>query len=224
MGSTADSSPARVMLVDDDPVRARLVEERLWANDYDVVAVISSATDLLQQIDRHAPDVILIDLESPDRDILESLSIVTRYNPRPVVMFTQQDDPAYINLAVEAGISTYLVGDIDPCQVKPVIDVAIAQFRSFQRLREELDSTRTQLEDRKVVEQAKGLLMDYRKLGEAEAHRMMTRLAMDTNQRLPDVARSLVATLAPKTGIRQSGKTVGGTPACAPPGKGERNR
>jgi response regulator NasT len=187
---------ARVMLVDDDPGRARVVEERLWACGYEVVAVTGSAADLLLQIDRHLPDLILMDLASPDRDVLESLSIVTRHNPRPVVMFTQQDDPAYIELAVEAGISTYLVGDIDPALVKPVIDVAMAQFRSFQRLRDELDSTRTELEERKVIEQAKGLLMAYRKVAEDDAHRMMTRLAMDTNRRLPDVARELLASLS----------------------------
>jgi response regulator NasT len=198
--TTPTAHVARVMLVDDDPDRARVVEARLWACGYEVVAVIGSAADLLVQIDRHLPDLILMDLASPDRDVLESLSIVTRHNPRPVVMFTQQDDPAYIELAVEAGISTYLVGDIDPALVKPVIDVAMAQFRSFQRLREELDSTRTELEDRKVIEQAKGLLMAYRSVAEDDAHRMITKLAMDTNRRLPDVARSLLASLSPQGG------------------------
>jgi response regulator NasT len=212
------------MLVDDDPARACLVEERLWASGYDVVAVIGSAADLLLRIDRHLPDVILIDLQSPDRDVLESLSIVTRHNPRPVVMFTQQDDPDYINQAVEAGISTYLVGDMDPRLVKPVIDVAIAQFRSFQRLRDELDSTRVQLEDRKFIEQAKGLLMAYRNIGEEEAHRAMTRLAMDANERLPEVARRLVASLSPRTSEGSAGRPPPGGRGRAARGTGETSR
>ena len=186
------------MLVDDNPTRAQLVEERLWSSGYNVVAVIPSATGLLFQIEQHSPDVVLIDLESPDRDVLESLAIVNVHNPRPVVMFTEQEDPEYINQAVTAGISTYLVGGIDPEHVKPVIDVAIAQFKSFQSLRNQLNSTMTQLEDRKIIEQAKGLLMAFQKLSEEDAHKLLNKLAMDNNQRLPDVARTVLATLSPK--------------------------
>lgn len=186
------------MLVDDNPTRAQLVEERLWSSGYNVVAVIPSATGLLFQIEQHSPDVVLIDLESPDRDVLESLAIVNVHNPRPVVMFTEQEDPEYINQAVTAGISTYLVGGIDPEYVKPVIDVAIAQFKSFQSLRNQLNSTMTQLEDRKIIEQAKGLLMAFQKLSEEDAHKLLNKLAMDNNQRLPDVARTVLATLSPK--------------------------
>ena len=186
------------MLVDDNPERAQLVEERLWDCGYEVVSVIPSATGLLYQIEQHSPDVILIDLESPDRDVLESLAIVNHHNPRPVVMFTQEEDPEYINQAVNAGISTYLVGGINPEHVKPVIDVAIAQFRSFQALRDQLNSAKIQLEDRKLVEQAKGLLMAYQKLSEEDAHKLLNKLAMDNNQRLPDVAKTVLATLSPK--------------------------
>ena len=186
------------MVVDDNPERAQLVEDRLWASGYEVVAIIPSAAGLLLQIDQHSPDVVLIDLESPDRDVLESLAIVNHHNPRPVVMFTEEEDPEYINQAVNAGISTYLVGNINPEYVKPVIDVAIAQFKSFQSLRTRLSDTMTQLEDRKLIEQAKGLLMAHQKLSEQDAHKMLTRLAMDNNQRLPDIARTVLATLSPK--------------------------
>ncbi len=186
------------MLVDDNPERGQLVEERLTMCGYAVVAVIPSATGLLFQIDQHSPDVVLIDLESPDRDVLESLAIVNHHNPRPVVMFTQEEDPSYISQAVNAGISTYMVGGIDAEHVKPVIDVAIAQFKSFQALRTQLSDTITQLEDRKVIEQAKGLLMAFQKLSEEEAHKMINKLAMDNNQRLADVARTVLATLSPK--------------------------
>ena len=142
--------------------------------------------------------MVLIDLESPDRDVLESLAIISHHNPTPVVMFTQQDDPDYIRQAVTAGISTYLVGGINPDQVKPIIDVAIAQFRAFQSLRDELHSTRAQLEERKLIEQANWLLMAHQKIGENEAHRLLTKLAMDTNQRLPAVAKTVLATLSSK--------------------------
>ena len=188
----------RVMLVDDNPARAAMVEERLWACGFEVSLVIPSAAGLLFQIEQNRPDVVLIDLESPDRDVLESLAIISHHNPTPVVMFTQQDDPDYIRQAVTAGISTYLVGGINPDQVKPIIDVAIAQFPAFQSLRDELHSTRAQLEERKLIEQAQGLLMAHQKIGEDEAHRLLTKLAMDTNQRLPAVAKTVLATLSSK--------------------------
>lgn len=197
------------MLVDDNPQRAQLVEDNLWAKGFDVVSVIPSATGLLFQIEQHSPDVILIDLESPDRDVLESLTIVNHHNPRPVVMFTQEEDPKYINEAVSAGISTYMVGGINASQVKPVIDVAIAQFHSFQSLRSELTQTKSQLEDRKLIEQAKGLIMAHQKVGEDEAHRLLNKLAMDNNQKLPDVAKTVLATLSPKGG-RPKGSGPGG--------------
>jgi len=197
---TAEIAPAvRVMLVDDNPARAAMVEERLWGCGFEVSLVIPSAAGLLFQIERIRPDVVLIDLESPDRDVLESLAIISHHNPTPVVMFTQEDDPDYIRQAVTAGISTYLMGGINPDQVKPIIDVAIAQFRAVQSLRDELHSTRVQLEERKLIEQAKGLLMAHQKIGEDDAHRLLTKLAMDTNQRLPAVAKTVLATLSPKT-------------------------
>lgn len=198
MANEPEKTAIRVMLIDDNPDRAVMVEERLWSSGFEVSLVIPSATGLLFQIEQVRPDVVLIDLESPDRDVLESLSIINHHNPTPVVMFTQQDDPEFIDQAVSAGISTYLVGGINPDQVKPIIDVAMAQFKAFQSLRSELDSTRAQLEDRKLIEQAKGLLMAHRKLTEEEAHRLLTKLAMDTNQKLPAVAKTILATLTSK--------------------------
>ncbi len=138
-----DANIVKVMLVDDHPERAAMVEESLRASGFEVLSTIPSATGLLFQIEQHRPDVVLIDLDSPDRDVLESLSIINSHNPTPVVMFTEEEDPEYIEQAVTAGISTYLVGSINPQQVKPVINVALAQFKSFQNLRNELNTTRT---------------------------------------------------------------------------------
>lgn len=198
----------RVMLVDDQPERAALVEARLTEAGFSVLSNIPSAAGLLYQIEQQQPDVILIDLESPDRDVLESLAVVNDHNPTAVVMFTREDDPSYIEQAVAAGISTYLLGDIDPEQVKPLIDVAMAQFKSYQTLRSRLDLAVSRYEQRKLVEQAKGLLMAHRGLGEDEAHRVLTKLAMDANQRLEDVARTVLATLS--SGRKSSGDKLSG--------------
>jgi response regulator NasT len=194
--SAPQPSPIRVMLVDDHPSRAQSVEEHLKAAGFEVLSVISSATGLLCQIEQHRPDVVLIDLQSPDRDVLESLAIVNRHSPTAMVMFAEEDDPDYIRQAVEAGISTYLMEGINPAKVKPVIEVAMAQFKSFQGLRQELDSARTQLQDRTLIEKAKGLLMLQKRISENEAHQLLTRLAMDNNQRLRDVAQTVIATLS----------------------------
>ena len=184
------------MLVDDHPSRAQLVEEHLKVAGFEVLSVISSATGLLFQIEQHRPDVVLIDLQSPDRDVLESLAIVNRHSPTAMVMFAEEDDPDYIRQAVEAGISTYLMEGINPAKVKPVIEVAMAQFKSFQGLRQELDTARTQLQDRTLIEKAKGLLMLQKRINENEAHQLLTRLAMDNNQKLRDVAQTVIATLS----------------------------
>ena len=194
---TASPAPVRVMLVDDNAGRAERVEEHLKSNGFEVISAIASAAGLLYQIEQHKPDVVLIDLQSPDRDVLESLAIVNQHNPMAMVMFTEEDDPAYIQKAFAAGVSTYLMEGINPARVKPVIEVAMAQFRAFQSLREELNNVRLQLEDRTAIEQAKGLLMLQKRIGESDAHRMLTQLAMSNNLRLRDVAHTVIATLSP---------------------------
>lgn len=196
MKTAPKSSSVRVMLVDDHPTRAQLVEENLKAAGFEVLSVISSATGLLFQIEQHRPDVVLIDLQSPDRDVLESLAIVNLHNPTAMVMFAEEDDPDYIRQAVAAGISTYLTEGINPAKVRPVIEVAMAQFRQFQGLKEELNTARNQLQDRTVIEKAKGLLMAQKGITENEAHQLLTRLAMNNNQRLRDVAQTVIATLS----------------------------
>ena len=183
------------MLVDDDADRASSVEESLRASGFDVLSIISSTSALLYQIEQHRPDVVLIDLQFPGRDILESLAVVNEHNPVPMVMFSQEDDPDYIQQAFRAGISTYLMDGIQPAKVKPIIDVALEQFKSFQALRQELQSARLQLEDQKLVLRAKALLMQQRKLDEDGAHRLLNRMAMDNNLKLGDVARTVIATL-----------------------------
>jgi two-component system, response regulator / RNA-binding antiterminator len=184
------------MLVDDDPVRAASVEGSLRASGYEVLSIISSTSALLFQIEQHRPDVVLIDIRFPGRDILESLAVVNKHNPTAMVMFTEEDDPAYIQQAFNAGVSTYLMEGIKPDKVKPVIDVALLQFRSFQAIKNELTETRNQLESQKLVTRAKALLMKQKKLDEAAAHKMLLQMAMDNNLKIGDVAKMVIATLS----------------------------
>ncbi len=183
------------MLVDDDVDRAASVEESLVASGFEVLSIVSSNSALLFQVEQQRPDVVLINLQFPGRDILESLAVVNDHNPTPMVMFSQEDDPDYIRQAFRAGISTYLMEGINPEKVKPLIDIALEQFRSFQSLRNQLQQARSQLEDQKLVAQAKQLLMSRKRLNEESAHKLLTRIAMDNNLKLSDVARTVITTL-----------------------------
>lgn len=183
------------MLVDDQPQRAAMVEAALISSGYRVLSIIPSATGLLFQIEQHQPDVILIDLDSPDRDMLDSLSIVNAQNPMPVVMFSKEDDPDFIQQAVQSGVTAYQLDKISAEKVKPVLDVAMAQFDAFQSLKQALDDTRTELADRKTIEKAKGLLMKVHSVSEEEAFKTLRSLAMETNQKLGTAAQNLIAML-----------------------------
>ena len=185
----------RVILVDDDQPRASAVEGRLRDVGFDVLSVIPTASGLLYQMAQQEPDVVIIALDSPDRDVLESLSIASNHNPRPVVMFSEAGDQGFITDAIRAGVTAYQAEDISPARVRAAIDIAVAQFSAFNDLREQLDDTRRQLEERKVVEKAKGLLMSAHGVGEEEAFSTLRKLAMDKNRTLGETARDVIAIL-----------------------------
>jgi two-component system, response regulator / RNA-binding antiterminator len=181
------------MIVDENPERAAIIEASLVAAGYEIVARVIGRADLQATVNAVEPDVIVIDMESPDRDTLEDMSRITRERPRPTVMFVDRSDSDSIRAAVQAGVTAYVVAGLQPDRVRPVLEVAIARFNEFQELRRELESARSSLEDRKVIERAKGILMKRRGLDEEEAFRLLRKMAMDRKMRLANVARELVA-------------------------------
>jgi response regulator NasT len=195
MAATPTHKPVRVMLVDDQAQRANRVVEKLQLEGFEVVALLPSAAGLLFQIEQLKPEVILIDLQSPGRDVLDSLSIINDQNPIPVVMYSQQGDEKYIQDAIHAGVTAYLMGDVEAKTVTPAINVAIAQFKSYQSMRHELNETRTQLEKISAIDQAKRLLMEQRQVSEEESHKVLRKLAMDTNQTMLQAANSVIQIL-----------------------------
>jgi len=199
MTSVAEKNRARVMLVDDLPQRSARVEKKLIQDGFEVISILPSATGLLFQIEQLKPDIILIDLQSPGRDVLDSLSVINDHNPTPVVMFSEEEDPDFIKDAVDAGVTAYMMGGVDTEKVKPVIDVAMAQFKSYQSLRQKLDTTRTQLESLSVIDRAKRLLMDQQGISEDSAHKVLRNLSMDSNQSLPQAAKSVIQILNKKS-------------------------
>ena len=185
----------RLILVDDDRQRSSAVADSLQAVGFEVLSVIPTAAGLLFQMAEREPDVVIIALDSPDRDVLESLSIASAHNPRPVVMFSGGADQGFIGEAIRAGVTAYQAEDISPERVQAAIDIAVAQFSAFNELKLELDDTRRQLQQRKVVERAKGLLMEIHKVSEDEAYSTLRKLAMDKHQSLGDTARDVIAIL-----------------------------
>lgn len=201
----ASNAILRVILVDDDRSRASSVEARLRDVGFEVLSVIPTASGLLFQMAQQEPDVVIIALDSPDRDVLESLTIASSHNPRPVVMFSEAGDQGFIADAIRAGVTAYQAEDINPDRVRAAIDIAVAQFSAFNKLREELDETRRQLEERKLVEKAKGLLMSVHKVEEEEAFATLRRLAMDKNFTLGETAREVIDILE-RTRIKGQGR------------------
>ena len=181
-----------VLLVDDDPERAAIVEPALREAGYEVVTVVDTAAEMLAQVRARRPDVIIIDRDSPDRDTLEHVCMITRDDPRPIVMFTQDQDRTLMRAALEAGVSAYVVDGLSVERVQPIVEVALARFEQWQALRRELDQAQTHLAERKVIERAKGIVMKQRRCTEDEAYAMLRKLAMDRNQRLAHVAESVI--------------------------------
>jgi len=182
----------RVLVVDESPERAELLREGLERAGHEVTATLSSPLALLKTIDELAPDVIVIDMDSPSRDVLEHLVFVSRHTPRPVVMFSQDDAPETIRAATRAGVSAYVVDGLDRNRIKSIIDAAVARFEDFQALRMQLAEAELKLSERKVVERAKGLLMKSRGLDEEAAYLALRKMAMDRKLKLVEVAQRVI--------------------------------
>jgi len=184
-----------ILLIDENVQRAESISSALNNSRYRISHLASSGMSLLKQVNDIQPDIIVMDIESPSRDILESLQAISLFNPKPVVMFSSQQDTNMINQSIESGVSAYVVGDIDPARVKPILDAAVARFREFQKLKNELTDTKQQLASRKTIDQAKRLLMKKKNISEDEAFHTMRKTAMDTGQKLDDVAKTLISLL-----------------------------
>jgi len=182
----------RVLVVDETAGRAELLSAALVLAGYEVTASLSSPLALLKTIEQLQPDVIVIDTDSPSRDVLEHLGMVSRLTPRPVVMFTSDGSEAAIRAATRAGVAAYVVDGLDENRIKTIVDVAVARFEEMQGLRDRLAEANTQLADRKVIERAKGLLMKSRNLDEPSAYAALRKAAMDRKLKLSEVAQRIV--------------------------------
>ena len=186
------SKTLSIVVVEKDRQRALMIVDGLReAGAFDVY-VIADETGLARRIAERNPDLVLIDAGNPSRDALEDLTLASAPMQRPVAMFVDQSDAAMTKAAIEAGMSAYVVNGLQAERLKPILDAAIARFHMVQKMRVELAETRRALEERKVIDRAKGILMRSRGIGEEEAYGLLRKAAMDQGKRLPDVAQAIV--------------------------------
>jgi response regulator NasT len=191
----SSSHSLKVLVVDENRGRSAIVRQALEDAGHQVMTTINSGKALSNRVEALAPDVIIIDIESPDRDTLEQMRTISRDNPKPVVMFSDDNKPESIKQAIEAGVSAYVIDGLNDKRISSLMEVAIARFREYQALRDELTRVKNSLEERKLIDRAKGIIMKHKNCTEEEAYQLLRRSAMQSNQRLVEVSRNLIASV-----------------------------
>jgi response regulator NasT len=181
-----------ILVIDENAIRASIIEEGLREAGHAKVTVVHEVNGIARIIETLQPDVIFIDLENPNRDMMEHLFQLTRTVGRPIAMFVDRSDTASIEAAVDAGVSAYIVDGLKKERVKPILDMAVSRFNAFARLRRELADAKSALEERKIVERAKGILMKMRGLSEEQAFALLRQTAMNEKKKMADIAQSVV--------------------------------
>lgn len=185
-------SDISILIVDENRARAAIIEDGLRDAGHSRVSMVTEMRGVVRQIEALAPDVIIVDLENPNRDQLEHFFEVSRSVRRPIAMFVDRSDTASIEAAVEAGVSAYIVDGLKKERIKPILDMAISRFNAFAKLTQELAEARSELADRKIIDRAKGILMTMRSLSEDDAYALMRQTAMNEKRKLVEIARSVV--------------------------------
>jgi two-component system, response regulator / RNA-binding antiterminator len=192
MDSAVPEKDLRIVIADPNPLRAAILRDGLAEAGYAQIYLLDSFLDLERRLAEIDADIVLIDLENPNRDVLEQMIRVSGVQARPVAMFADKSDAAMINAAIDAGVSAYVVDGLKKERVKNIVDVSISRFNAFARLREELAQAQSQLADRKAIDQAKALVMKARNISEDQAYAMMRKVAMNEGKKIAEIARSII--------------------------------
>lgn len=187
-----NAKPLSILVIDENTIRASIIEAGLREAGHELVTIVHDVRGIARRIAEINPDVIVIDLENPNRDMLENMFQLSRVVKRPVAMFVDRSDAAAIERAIDAGVSAYVIDGLKQERVKPILDMAVSRFNAYARLTRELEQARDELENRKLVERAKGILMKSRNLSEEDAYALLRKTAMSGNRKIVDVANSLV--------------------------------
>jgi response regulator NasT len=195
-GKHLSSAPAeaalKILVIDKDPIRRAILDAGLREAGFANVVLEGETAGLLNQIYRIDPDVILIDLENPSRDVLEQMFQVSRVVRRPIAMFVDQSDRDTTQAAVEAGVSAYIVDGLRKERVKGILELCISRFNAVARLQDQLDRAKTALEERKIIDRAKGILMQAKGLPEEQAYALLRKTAMNEKRKIAEVAQAVI--------------------------------
>ncbi len=192
VSSLPPDAALKILVIDENPIRRPILEAGLREAGFGNVVLVKNTTGLLDQVYRIDPDVILIDLENPSRDVIEQMFQVSRIVRRPIAMFVDQSDRNTIEAAVDAGVSAYIVDGLKKERVKHILDLCISRFNAFARLQGELERAKSELEARKVIDRAKGILMKIKGLPEEQAYALLRTTAMNEKRKIADVAQSVI--------------------------------
>lgn len=184
-----------VLLVDTESARSALLSQALQDQGYKVIARVQPGPNLLANIAMHMPDLVVIDTDSPNRDMLESMSLLNEHNPLPVVMFAEDDSDVIVREAISSGVSGYVARNSDPERVRSIMKVAIARFREFQALKNELVEVKTELEKNKLLQRAKSLLIKHKRASEEEAHQAIVKMSMEQNKSITEISENVISVL-----------------------------
>ncbi|MFT6558750.1 MAG: response regulator NasT [Sneathiella sp.] len=182
----------RILVIDENRIRASIIKDGLEDAGHSHVTVLNEIRGVAGQIEHLDPDVIIIDLENPNRDMLESMFALSKSVKRPIAMFVDNSDQQSIEAAVEAGVSSYIVDGFRQDRVKPIMDMAITRYRAFSKMERELETARNELAERKTIDRAKNILMRTKNIDEEQAYNLMRRTAMNRNQKIFEIADSII--------------------------------
>lgn len=192
MISDMSSSMPSVVIVDENAARASIIEAGLKSAGHEHVTIINDMSGVVAKIAAIAPDVVVIDLQNPNRDMLEDALQLSRAVKRPVAMFVDKSDNEMMQSAIDAGVSAYVIDGLRQDRVKAILDMAVSRFNAFSKLERELEEAKSALENRNVIDQAKRLIMSSRAVSEDEAYKLLRKTAMNQNRKIVEVAESLV--------------------------------
>lgn len=182
----------KILLIDEDSSRTEMLSTSLDEAGFDVVGKVSCDDDILAGIKVFAPDVLMIDMGSPDQYIFNQLAEINKVLPKPIVFFAEKSEEDVINKAVQSGVSAFIVDGLTGRRLKPVIELAIARFNEMQSLYAKLAASEVNLEERKIIERAKGIIMSRKNLSEEDAYNSLRTLAMSQNKKLFEIAKNVI--------------------------------
>lgn len=190
------NSGLKIILVDENTGRSAILRRALQDAGHEVICRLESSKDIVDSNEATHADAIILNTDIPDDMIFANLNTINQTKPKPIVMFTDSSDSTMANDAIKSGVNAYIIDGLEENRVQGIIDIAIARFREFQALKDELDNTRTKLNERKIVEKAKGLLMRKNSMSEEDAYNALRKMAMDKNVKIADAAKNVIEVIS----------------------------